>query len=211
MANERRLVHGLSPRGRLGRAEAVQGEHVEWLAGLSTDEVCSQIIKPETVAAAWPAEQRERSYAQMDLARGKGGTGKATVFASHAWTFVFEELVESLRCFERQQRAAGAPASLFWLDIFVVDENAAHTYPSEWWQVSFTRAVGTIGHTALVLTPWRAPVPLRRAWCLWEIYSTLSQKAKLSVCMSDAQNKDFHRGLVEEFNSVLDSVSALCF
>jgi hypothetical protein len=56
-----------------------RGAHVEWLAGLSTDEVCSQIIKPETSAAAWPAEQRERSYAQMDLARGKAGIGKAIV------------------------------------------------------------------------------------------------------------------------------------
>eukprot|EP01051_Picozoa_sp_SAG22_P003448 SAG22_NODE_168_length_16723_cov_6.542409_2_plen_738_part_00 len=88
----------------------------------------------------------------------------------------------------------------------MVDENAAHTYPSEWWQVSFTQAVGTIGHTALVLTPWRSPVPLRRAWCLWEIYSTLSEQAKLSVCMSDAQNKDFNCALVHEFGSVLESL-----
>ena len=201
---------GYRRAGDWGERKRFRREHVEWLSGLSTDEVCGQIIKPETSAAAWPAEQRERSYAQMVLAREAGGSvdgiGKATVFASHAWTFVFEELVESLRFFEKQQKAAGAKPSLFWLDIFVVDENAAHTYPSEWWQVSFTQAVGTIGHTALVLTPWRSPVPLRRAWCLWEIYSTLSAQAKLSVCMSDAQNNDFHRGLIEDFETVLESL-----
>ena len=90
-----------------------------------------------------------------------------------------------------------------------VGENAAHTYPSEWWQTSFTQAVGAIGHTALVLTPWRSPVPLRRAWCLWEIYSTLGEKAKLSVCMSETENADFHRALVEDFESVLTSLSAI--
>lgn len=121
-----------------------------------------------------------------------------------------------MRHFEAQQKAAGKPPSFFWLDIFVVDENAARkrpqnplpvlfvlifvglsdTYPSEWWQTSFTEAVGLIGHTALVLTPWHAPVPLRRAWCLWEIYSTLGKQAQLSVCLSDAETKDFHSALV---------------
>ena len=51
------------------------------------------------------------------------------------------------------------------------------------------------------------PRPLRRAWCLWEIYSTLCTKAKLSVCMSDAEMADFHRALVEEVDNV---ISALC-
>ena len=105
---------------------------VDRLSGLSTDEVCSLIIKPETSAASWAADEKERSYARM--VRDAGGTGvdTATVFASHAWTFVFEELIESLKFFEEQQLAAGKPQSYFWLDIFVVDENAAHTYPSEW-------------------------------------------------------------------------------
>jgi hypothetical protein len=143
----------------------------------------------------------------MVRAGGSTGVGTANTFVSHAWTFVFEELIESLRLFEAQQLAAGRPPSYFWLDIFVVDENAAHTYPSEWWQTSFTQAVGSIGHTALVLTPWHSPVPLRRAWCLWEIYSTLTTQAKLSVCMSNAQNADFRRALVESADAV---VSSLC-
>eukprot|EP01047_Picozoa_sp_COSAG01_P022841 COSAG01_NODE_1371_length_10547_cov_22.320827_5_plen_1287_part_00 len=203
-------------------------DDVERLPGLSTDEVCGQIIKPETQAAVWPPDVVERSYARMtqqqqqqqqqqprqqqegeaaDGGGGSGGVGVATVFASHAWTFVFEELIAALRYFEQQQRGAGREPSFFWLDIFVVDENAAHTYPSEWWQTSFTEAVGSIGHTALVLSPWRSPVPLRRAWCLWEIYSTLKKEAQLSVCMSETQTQSFHQVLVEDIESVL---SALC-
>ena len=69
-------------------------EAVQWLAGLSTDEVCGSIIKLETAAESWPVEQKERSYARMVLAQAvrqaqrKTGIGLATVFASHAWTFV---------------------------------------------------------------------------------------------------------------------------
>jgi hypothetical protein len=61
-----------------------------------------------------------------------------------------------------------------------------------------------------VLTPWRSPVPLRRAWCLWEIYSTLSfPHAQLSVCMSDAEMSSFHRALIEEFDSILLSLCCI--
>lgn len=171
--------------------------------------MCGDIIKPACTAATWPEEEKERSYARMVRAKGEAGVGTATVFASHAWTFVFEELIESLKFFEEQQLAAGQPPSFFWLDIFVVDENAAHTYPSEWWQTSFTEAVRQIGHTALVLTPWRSPVPLRRAWCLWEIYSTLGTKAKLSVCMSETEMSDFKRALIESVESVVNSLCTI--
>lgn len=67
--------------------------------------------------------------------------------------------------------------------------------------------MGSIGTTALVLTPWNDPVPLRRAWCLWEIYSTLSEDATLSVCMSDEQNANFQRALVDDVDAV---ITALC-
>jgi hypothetical protein len=72
---------------------------VDRLAGLSTDEVCANIIKPVCAAASWPEHEQERSYARMMRAQGDAGIGTATVFASHAWTFVFEQLIESLRFF----------------------------------------------------------------------------------------------------------------
>ena len=213
---------GYARAGNWADRKRFRPDAVERLSGLSTDEVCAMIIKPETDAAQWPDEEKERSYARMVMnaaspggnarvvpAQGPTGVGEATVFASHAWTFVFSELIESLRFFESQQIAAGNAPSFFWLDIFVVDENAAHTYPTEWWQTSFTQAVGTIGHTALVLTPWRSPVPLRRAWCLWEIYSTLKESAQLSVWMSEVEMGSFHRALVEEFDSVLTSLCTI--
>lgn len=213
---------GYRRAGNWGDRLKFRVEAVDRLAGLSTDEVCGDIIKPETAAATWPLDEKERSYARMVLnasspggnarlvpAQCETGIGTANVFASHAWTFVFEELIQSLRFFEAEQVAAGHPRSYFWLDIFVVDENAAHTYPSSWWQTSFTEAVRAIGHTALVLTPWSAPVPLRRAWCLWEIYSTLRTEATLSVCMSDAETIDFHRALIESVDSVVRSLCTI--
>lgn len=200
---------GYARAGNWADRKKFRPDAVQRLRGLTTDEVCASIIKPVTQAAQWPVEEQERSYARMWRAAGGDGVDTATVFASHAWTFVFEDLVGSLRFFESQQLAAGKPPSYFWLDIFVVDENAAHTYPSTWWQTSFTQAVGSIGHTALVLTPWHSPVPLRRAWCLWEIYSTLKEKAQLSVCMAEVEMQDFHRALVADVDSCITSLCTI--
>ena len=52
-------------------------------------------------------------------------------------------------------------------------------------------------------------MPLRRAWCLWEIYSTLGTKAKLSVCMSETEMSDFKRALIESVESVVNSLCTI--
>ena len=52
-------------------------------------------------------------------------------------------------------------------------------------------------------------MPLRRAWCLWEIYSTLGTKAKLSVCMSETEMSDFNRALIESVGSVVNSLCTI--
>ena len=52
--------------------------------------------------------------------------------------------------------------------------------PPDWWFTTFKVAVASIGHTVLVLMPWDDPIPLTRAWCIWEILSTIDDgKAKL--------------------------------
>jgi hypothetical protein len=110
-------VTGYHRAGDWGERRRFRADVVRWLPGLSTDEVCSLIIKPETATAAWPADVAEWSYARMVVARGEdeGGVGTATVFASHAWTFFFEELVAALWFFEGERRAVGLPTSYFWL------------------------------------------------------------------------------------------------
>ncbi len=105
---------GYARAGNWGDRKKFRPDAVEQLRGLTTDEVCGSIIKPETQAAQWPDEEKERSYARMWRSAGGSGVGDATVFASHAWTFVFEDLIGSLRFFESQQLAAGHAPSYFW-------------------------------------------------------------------------------------------------
>ena len=124
--------------------------------------------------------------------------GTPNVFVSHAWQYNFLELLDALGEFvgAPKQELAGLlddeyhdslfdtidtdldsarqrTEIFFWFDCFVIDEHATQSLTQEWWKTTFTECIARIGHTVMVLSPWNAPIPLTRAWCLWEIYSTV--------------------------------------
>ena len=59
--------------------------------------------------------------------------------------------------------------------------------PPEWWSGAFKTAIASFGHVVAVLDPWDAPVPLTRAWCLWELLCAVESNTKLEVTLSPAQ------------------------
>ena len=58
--------------------------------------------------------------------------------------------------------------------------------------------------TLLVLMPWHAPVPLPRAWCLWELLCTIQEASDLVIRLPAAQKQEFRRALLDAFNAVMD-------
>ena len=86
-----------------------------------------------------------------------------------------------------------------WFDVFTVNQRARLQVPPDWWFTTFKEAVASIGHTVLVLMPWDDPIPLTRAWCIWEILSTIDDgKAKLEICLPAVEQKAFADFLVEK-------------
>mmetsp|Transcript_27743 Transcript_27743/g.82996 ORF Transcript_27743/g.82996 Transcript_27743/m.82996 type:complete len:486 (+) Transcript_27743:894-2351(+) len=53
--------------------------------------------------------------------------------------------------------------------------------PAEWWASTFAQAIVEIGTVVLVAAPWEQPVPLTRAWCLWEVYSAIVGKCTVHM------------------------------
>jgi hypothetical protein len=81
-------------------------------------------------------------------------------------------------------------------DIFVCNQHAVEELAPDFWSTTFKSAVASIGCTVLVLQPWQDPAPLKRAWCLWELLSTIEGKAGLHVVMSAAAEQEFKHALV---------------
>jgi tetratricopeptide (TPR) repeat protein len=76
---------------------------------------------------------------------------------------------------------------------------------SEWWTETFQAAIGRIGRTVMMLSPWNDPVPLTRAWCLWELYCTHAVGAEFRVCLGPDERRAFEAALVRDGNVLCDT------
>ena len=90
-------------------------------------------------------------------------------------------------------------------DVCSVNEHTSQQLPQEWWSTTFREAICEMGHTGMVLSPWDKPVPLTRAWCLWEMYCTVDTGARFSVCLSTAQRAAFEVAIAENWQAAQDA------
>ena len=153
-----------------------------------------------TTGAAGSAQQPSQDHAPpgtcsyVDILRADPATAiwcaPATAFLSHAWLYKFLNVVAALEAFEAAQ-PEGSPPIFWWFDCFCIDEHATQTLPREWWSTTFQSAIKSIGRTVMMLSPWEQPVTLTRAWCLWELYSTVSVGASFCVCLGATEQASF--------------------
>jgi tetratricopeptide (TPR) repeat protein len=186
-------LEGVTARGLRAFVEGHGGRG--GLRGLTTTDVCEQVVKPCTLC------QQEAFCAQLQR-QGSEEVGKATVFVSHAWRYQFLDVVDALVEWEEQRAASGSsPPTYFWFDIFTNSQHKTDAKPFEWWRDVFSSNVGRIGHTTLVLQ-WEHPIPLQRAWCIWEIACTIATGARLEVVMPAHARAAFEAALLRCFDEV---------
>ena len=64
-----------------------------------------------------------------------------------------------------------------------------------------------MGHTVMLLSPWHAPQPLTRAWCLWELHCTVETASSFSILLGPAEKAAFRTDLAE--NHGTSAIAAL--
>jgi tetratricopeptide (TPR) repeat protein len=128
--------------------------------GVATEELCTAVVLPAT-------SERRCAYAAL---LPPTMLAPATHFVSHAWAGRYAELLAVVSAVVVEERAAGRPEPVFWVDVAVNNQHEAPQRPFSWWRGTFRRSIAAIGKVILVLAPWNDPRPLRRAWCLWEIF-----------------------------------------
>ena len=204
----------------------------------TTSDVCHEIIKPSTTPHGWRDDVRlinpdKRWFAHHYRCDATGETqtkspagtcsfcelmltdpvaapfiGRPTVFFSHAWLFCFLNVVAAMRAFADAQ-PAGSPTVFFWFDCFSIDEHATQSFPPSWWDTTFLEAIQLIGHTVMMLSPWDNPVPLTRAWCLWELLCTIHVGAKFDVCLGPQELAKFEQALETDLDGVMRMVGVI--
>jgi hypothetical protein len=155
-------------------------------SSLTTREVCQNFIKPSTQAT-------QLSYCEQLLLSEDTAVfvGYPTAFISHAWDHRFLEVLEALTSYFADEEDV-----IIWFDIFSNNQHKTASLEFEWWCETFKNAILSFGRTVMVLAPWNDPLPLRRAWCIWELYCTilgkrLDGKCKFDVALSSASIEQF--------------------
>ena len=130
----------------------------------TTAQICQRIIEPKTRARGGGRYVDLVKHQHDDSE--KPFVGPANVFVSHAWMYKFVDTVDTLA-----QYAAYDANTFFWIDLFANDQNDTQRKGSDWWTTTLKDQITGAGTVLLVLAPWDNPLPLHRAWCLFEVRS----------------------------------------
>jgi len=171
----------------------------------TTTDVCVEHVLPKT-------KGEEKAYFELDPdeedENGNKVIGDATYFCSHAWRYKFVDVVDALQMFCHRKHLK--PEETFiWFDLFVNNQHRAPNLSYKWWCGRFKEAIRSFGKVVLVLQPWTDPIPITRAWCLWEIFCTIDTGSEFNVAMCAEQHRDFKTRLVTNFEDIRLAMSKI--
>jgi len=111
---------------------------------------------------------------------GKPLVGPIRYFVSHAWAYKFSNLVQAIEWFEAENHDRAG--SYYFIDYFTINQ----WNPTEELK-SLEKLI--ISSEALVLVTWpiKAPIPLNRCWCLYEIHISTKSNIPIHVAVPDDQ------------------------
>ncbi|KAI8610382.1 hypothetical protein BC830DRAFT_746861 [Chytriomyces sp. MP71] len=172
----------------------------ESLKGKSTADFCAEFIIPMTL---------ESQLSVVNQYLGSPATAclvhDAQWFISHAWMNSFLDLLNALDHFFAEQHIPASEAYI-WLDILSSSQIFTHNRAMDW----LLDVIRPIKHVIIVLQPWMDPVPLKRSWCILEVYLTRLTDSNFHVALPEAQASEFmdaFRKDPAEFHKVLKNVN----
>ena len=134
--------------------------------------------------------------------QGAVGVGVANVFVSWYLQTPLTTLLDAVRQYLSQHPELPRDATRFWVCDFAIRQANASADVAR-----LGDCVRAIGHTMLLMEPWDDPMPLRRAYCIKEVYHTQASGALFDVVMSEAQQVAFEQALLEDFDSIQTQLS----
>ena len=170
--------------------------------GLTTAEVCEKIVKPLTLP-------HQCSYCDLMITMKSSNVGPCNCFISHAWKFLFLDVVDILNFHFRNHME-----TIIWFDLFSNNQHRVVRKEFDWWMDTFKAAIAEIEYVLLVLSSWHSPTPLHRAWCLFELYCSADSKCKFDVALSEGEKREMLEnikwGATDTMNHIMTAVDFEC-
>ncbi|KAJ3094704.1 hypothetical protein HDU97_007701 [Phlyctochytrium planicorne] len=148
------------------------------LTGKSTVDINKEFVIPMTQKSRLSlCQQYNREQTVSDPLMKPA---RATWFISHVWNYKFLDVVDALkRWFDK---SGEDPRKTFvWMDLFSTSQHSMAVRKVDWWSHAFLSSVGSLGQVLMVLQPWDGPIPLTRAWCLFELYACAKTNGRFEI------------------------------
>ncbi|KAH9127516.1 hypothetical protein AeMF1_002202 [Aphanomyces euteiches] len=135
----------------------------EVFAGLTTADVCTKFLLPYTTSTKLSLVEHVRQQPDGHLY-----AKPATWFVSHAWSYLYLDVVDALDDFFREEGMDDSVS--LWFCTFCNNqheiESKVHAF-NHWFGI-FRSSLRTIGNVVMVLSPWNDPITLKRTWCVFK-------------------------------------------
>eukprot|EP00937_MAST-01D_sp_MAST-1D-sp2_P001674 g1674.t1 len=179
--------------------------------GMTAANVCTQLVKPAT------NEARMSLAAVLQGGRDRRAPwcGAPTHFISYAWSYSFRTLIDIVEHHEQEFPPGKKCTNFYFLDQFSLNQHkfggaavdakskpGAPGYGAAWQADTkklqrhivdaLTAQMLKAGHVLMCLWPLEAPTPLRRAWCLFELWVALRNDIKVTMCFGSADADALH-------------------
>lgn len=141
----------------------------------------------------------------------------AEFFVSLAYSTNLETLFNAL---DKYRRKIGKDDIYLWISVLSVNQHFGRTegekhhapvvYPSGWFKNAFKDCIDSIGHVLFVMSPLNNPVALKRVWCIFELYLTITTKqCKLDIVLSEEDEKYLIDNLIKDTDCILDYIDSV--
>ena len=157
----------------------------------------------------WAAQASEKdglASCERLQRQGHPGVGVATIFVSWFLETPLAVLVDAMREYLRQHPDVPRDTK-WWVCDFVIRQASRQLRAEDNDVKKLGHCVRSVGHTVLLMEPWNDPQPLRRAYCIKEVYHTQASGARFDVVMSAAQQASFEKALLDDFDSITAGLS----
>jgi hypothetical protein len=191
----------------------------------TAQEVCNLFVKPitEDIAGLGSGAMVELvQEADRDDGGAKWG-GCPTHMVSYSWSYPFRLVLDALTTFEHEQPLGRGRTHYYFIDQIALNQHHMTSNCTTDEQMAkqlvsvLKDSIRVPNRMVMILSPWRDPVTLRRAWCLFEVFCALSLGASVHMALPQADADDFNRTLSEQRRNSIQlttggaNASAFCF
>ena len=163
-------------------------------------------VKPASASTVCPRDGT-MGCAYVDTLTHEDDVGPATALLSYSWGYRVTEVAAALSDWTIKIDHDPKRAHI-WVCSLCLNQHAMsqEAVSPEDLAKEFGDRVVAIGRILPMLEPWDDPGYIKRAWCLFELYTAirLPQTVTIDIILSPSESKSFHDAIVTDGYSVVD-------